>query len=87
MPLNGPATANAPADLLIWLTSETNTRTTGQIVFGDGDGGADATLRGTSIGHSPNSAASRSELKGHGAARPFVFDTDAAGHCPSGCGP
>jgi len=43
MPLHGPSESTAPAELLAWLTSPTNTHVTGQVIFIDG--GADATLR------------------------------------------
>ncbi|MFC8304290.1 SDR family oxidoreductase [Specibacter sp. NPDC057265] len=47
MPLNGHSEAMVIARLLVWLTSEENTHTTGQIIYADG--GADATLRGDDI--------------------------------------
>lgn len=43
MPLNGHSQPADIARLLVWLTSEENTHTTGQTIFTDG--GADATLR------------------------------------------
>ncbi|QTX05586.1 SDR family oxidoreductase [Agromyces archimandritae] len=46
MPLNGPMGPAAPAELLVWLTSEVNTHVTGQVVFIDG--GFDAVTRGDS---------------------------------------
>ncbi|MCC3279231.1 MULTISPECIES: SDR family oxidoreductase [unclassified Arthrobacter] len=47
MPLNGHSEPEVIARLLIWLTSEENTHTTGQTIYTDG--GADATLRGDDI--------------------------------------
>jgi NAD(P)-dependent dehydrogenase (short-subunit alcohol dehydrogenase family) len=42
-PLNGPAPARAPAELLAWLLSPANTHVTGQVIFIDG--GAEALQR------------------------------------------
>jgi len=48
MPLNGPAApSSAPAELLRWLTSESNSHVTGQVIYIDG--GADAIRRPESI--------------------------------------
>lgn len=46
MPLNGHATAQQVAPLLVWLAGTTNSHVTGQVVFVDG--GADAVIRGDS---------------------------------------
>ncbi|MFC4225220.1 SDR family oxidoreductase [Lysinibacter cavernae] len=46
MPLNGPAAAIVPAELLVWLTSEQNSHLCGQVIFVDG--GYDAVTRGES---------------------------------------
>lgn len=47
MPLNGIMEPEAVASLLIWLTSEANTHTTGQTIYIDG--GSDASLRGDNV--------------------------------------
>ena len=47
MPLHGYLEPESVAELLIWLTSEVNSHTTGQTIYIDG--GADATLRGDEI--------------------------------------
>ncbi len=47
MPLNYHQSAESVAQLMVWLTSEENTHTTGQTIYIDG--GADATLRGDNI--------------------------------------
>ncbi|GAA4661604.1 SDR family NAD(P)-dependent oxidoreductase [Arthrobacter cryoconiti] len=47
MPLNYHSEAIVISRLLVWLTSEENTHTTGQTIYTDG--GADATLRGDNI--------------------------------------
>ena len=47
MPLNGFMEPAAVSSLLIWLTSQENTHTTGQTIYIDG--GSDATLRGENI--------------------------------------
>jgi NAD(P)-dependent dehydrogenase (short-subunit alcohol dehydrogenase family) len=47
MPLNYHQSPESVAELLIWLTSETNTHVTGQTIYCDG--GADASLRGNDI--------------------------------------
>ena len=47
MPLNGPADAHVPAQLLAWLAGEANSHVTGQIIFLDG--GADVSIRGDAI--------------------------------------
>lgn len=47
MPLNGYMKPEAVADLLIWLTGESNTHVTGQTVYIDG--GSDASLRGDNV--------------------------------------
>ena len=47
MPLNGFMKASAVAELLIWLTSEVNTHTTGQTIYIDG--GFERIVRGEDI--------------------------------------
>ena len=47
MPLNGHASAEQVAPLLLHLTSPANTHVTGQVVFLDG--GAEALIRGDSV--------------------------------------
>jgi NAD(P)-dependent dehydrogenase (short-subunit alcohol dehydrogenase family) len=47
MPLGGPYEPEAAAELLAWLSSETNGHMTGQTIFLDG--GADVMLRGDSV--------------------------------------
>ncbi len=47
MPLNYHQPPESIASLLLWLTSEDNTHTTGQVIYDDG--GADVTLRGDDI--------------------------------------
>lgn len=47
MPLNGYLEAEQISKLLIWLTSEENTHTTGQTIYIDG--GSDAVLRGENV--------------------------------------
>lgn len=47
MPLNYHQSAESVAQLMVWLTSEENTHTTGQTIYIDG--GADASLRGDNI--------------------------------------
>lgn len=47
MPLNGYLEPENVADLLIWLTSETNSHVTGQTIYIDG--GSDAVIRGDNV--------------------------------------
>jgi NAD(P)-dependent dehydrogenase (short-subunit alcohol dehydrogenase family) len=47
MPLNSHQSAESVANMLLWLVSEENTHTTGQVIYNDG--GADASLRGDDI--------------------------------------
>ena len=47
MPLSGYLEPENVADLIIWLTSETNTHVTGQTIYIDG--GSDAVIRGDDI--------------------------------------
>lgn len=47
MPLNGFAEPEVVSELMIWLTSPTNTHVTGQTVYVDG--GADVSMRGENV--------------------------------------
>ena len=47
MPLGGYGSAEEVAELIVWLASPANSKTTGQVIFIDG--GADVVLRGPAV--------------------------------------